>query len=182
MLITPFALILLTVRNGFRNALLGDELITVLASVATATDATLGRMALEIGGGAGAEVHAVFAVEALGTNVGTVFSHPAGQANALSIVLAAIDVILAATALRAALAIGLIGTGLIASGARPARQAGALSILVITFTLVLTIALKPAVGTVETRRTGVFTGETQVTRTTDDLAGNMITCGVACVS
>jgi len=105
-------------------------------------------------------MHAVFPVETLRANVGAVISHPAGQTNAVSIILATIDMVLATTTLSAARAISVLWTGLIAIGTRPARQTCALTILVVTLSLVLTITLQSAVGTVETRRTGVLTGET----------------------
>lgn len=86
-------------------------------------------------------MHAVFSVETLRANVAAVISHPAGQTNAVSIILATIDMILAATTLSATRAISVLWTGLIAIGTRPARQTCTLTILMVTLALMLTITL-----------------------------------------
>lgn len=131
-------------------------------------------MTLEVGRGTRAGVHTVFAIEALGAYVVAVVSHPARQANAVAIVLAAAAMILAATTLRAALAEGILRAGLVAVGASPAWQAQALSIHMVALGLMLAIAFQMAVGSIQTRRAGVLTGGTHVAGTTDHFARDMI--------
>lgn len=106
-------------------------------------------------------------------------AHPAGQTDAVAIILAAVAMMLAATALCAAQAVCVLGARLVAIGPCPAGQASALPGHMIALAAVLTIALQLTVGAVKAGRAGMLTGETQVARPTDNLAGNMVAGGFA---
>lgn len=126
-----------------------------------------------------ARLHAVVAVEAFRTHLVAAISHPTGKADALTIILPAFGVVLAATLLATVRSVESVRAHRLTVGPGPSRRALAHSRFMRTFATVLAGTLQTALRPVRIRGTGMFTRRSNVTRPAGVLSGYVIAGGVA---
>lgn len=153
--------------------------VALFSGVPVAAHASLSRVANEIASWAVARFHAVITVEPFRTNFVAPISHPAGKADALTIILTTLGLVLAAALLATVWSIESVGTYRLAVGTGPPWRTLAHSRLVRTFTAIFARTLQTTLRSIGIRRTRMFTRGSNIARSAAVFSGYVITSGIA---
>lgn len=158
----------------------GKRFVALFSSVSVTADASLSRVTHEVTGtGAVARFHTVIAVEAFRTYLVAAISHPTGKADALSVVLPALGVILATALLATVWPVESVGTHCFTVGPGPSRRTLTHARFMRTFATIFAGTLQTTLRPVGIRRAGMFTRGSNVTRSAGVLSGYVIAGRIA---
>lgn len=154
--------------------------VALFSGVSAAADASVSRVTYEVtSAGTVARLHAVISVEAFRTYLVAPVAHPSGKADALTIILPAFGIVLAAALLATVWSVESVGAHRLTVGSGPSRRTLANSRLVRTFATIFAGTLQAALRPVGIRRTRMFARSSDVTRSAGILSGYVITGGIA---
>lgn len=158
----------------------GKRFVALFSSVSVTADASLSRVTHEVTGtGAVARFHTVIAVEAFRTYLVAAISHPTGKADALSVVLPALGVVLATALLATVWPVESVGTHRFTVGPGPSRRTLTHARFMRTFATIFAGTLQTTLRPVGIRRAGMFTRGSDVARSAGVLSGYVIAGRIA---